>query len=134
MAKIIRDFWIILDTGIVIFSRVYEQKVHDDLLGGLMSVLDTFARRISDGALSHIEFSNKSLCLFKSQSIIFVASYLNKVEDQEISEELNLVSETFFNTFPAGIFYNFNGNTAIFNDFGDSIKSSLSDLNIIFHD
>ena len=99
-----------------------------------MSVLDTFARRISDGDLSLIEFSSKSLCLFKSQSLIFVASYLNKFDDQEISEELNIIAETFFNTYPAGIFHNFSGNTATFDDFGGEIKGSFSDLKIIFRD
>ncbi len=44
MVKLIQDLWILSNSGIVVFSRAFDQKVDEQLFGGLMSALDTFAQ------------------------------------------------------------------------------------------
>ena len=53
------------EEGIVLFSRVFNPKVDDQLFGGLMSALNTFAESLSDGGLSNFELSDKRFALMK---------------------------------------------------------------------
>ena len=49
MSKIIKDLWVLTDSGIVLFSKTYDQKVNPQLFGALMSALNKFAEALTDG-------------------------------------------------------------------------------------
>ena len=72
--KVVQDLWILSDSGIVLFSRVFNPKVNEQLFGALMSALNTFANELSSGGLSSFELS----------SIRFTILKYNKINTHEI--------------------------------------------------
>ena len=76
---ILQDIWIISHTGTVLFSRVFEAQMEQQLFGALMSALNTFAEQLSGGGLSNFELSEKKFVLKKTGSYTFVASSSKKV-------------------------------------------------------
>jgi len=57
--KVIQDIWIISDAGTVLFHRVFDKKVDEQLFGALMSALNSFAEQISTSGLSSFELEDK---------------------------------------------------------------------------
>ena len=49
LLKILRDIWILTDSGIVLFHRTYDQDLDEQLFGSLLSALNSFAEEISKG-------------------------------------------------------------------------------------
>ncbi|KKL49455.1 hypothetical protein LCGC14_2315320, partial [marine sediment metagenome] len=39
MAKLIQDIWIMADSGVVLFHRVFNKQIDAQLFGGLMTAL-----------------------------------------------------------------------------------------------
>ena len=74
MAKLIRDLWIQKSDGIVLFSRVLNKKVEDQLFGALMSALNSFAEQLSEGGLSNFELSDKKFTIIRKKGLLFVCS------------------------------------------------------------
>ena len=56
---ILQDIWILSHSGTVLFSRVFEPQMENQLFGALMSALNTFAEQLADGGLSNFELSEK---------------------------------------------------------------------------
>ena len=71
MTKLIQDLWILEDSGIVLFHRVFDEKVDANLFGGLLSALNSFAEEISKSGLSIFVLSNKRFSLLKSKNYLF---------------------------------------------------------------
>ncbi|MFX0186417.1 MAG: hypothetical protein ACFE8A_01645 [Candidatus Hodarchaeota archaeon] len=53
--KVVQDLWILLDSGIVLFSRVYNPKINQQLFGSLMTALNSFAGELAAGGLTSFE-------------------------------------------------------------------------------
>ena len=102
--------------------------MHADLFGGLMSVINTFANKITEDGISNIEFSSKHFCIYKKNNVLFVGNSTKDISENQLSKELKVVSDIFFNTYPEGILYNFDGNVKRFHEFGVKIKDSLMDI------
>jgi len=49
--KILKDIWVLTDSGIVLFSKMYDQKVNTQLFGALMSALNKLEEALSDGGI-----------------------------------------------------------------------------------
>jgi hypothetical protein len=122
--KIIKDFWALTDNGIVLFSKVYDQKVNPQLFGALMSALNKFAEALSDGGISSFEKSDLRYVIIKRRKFLFIGSSYTKTKEKKIIDELMQISDIFFRIYSKELI-NWNSDVSIFSDFGVFIDKSL---------
>jgi len=124
LVKIIKDLWILTENGVVLFSRVFDQTINPQLFGGLMSALNTFAEKLTDGGISNFEMSDLRFVIVKRRTFLFIGSSLNKTKEKKVIDELKLISDLFFEVFNE-ILVNWDNDVNHFSDFGDHIANSL---------
>lgn len=127
MEKVIQDIWILNDYGIVLFSRVFNPKIDDQLFGGLMSALNTFAENIADGGLSNFVIKDRKYIIMKQHEIIFIVNSSKKIKEKKVNEEMKSIANKFFNLYPKEMLDKWNGDISIFTDFKKHIKDSLQE-------
>ena len=113
------------EDGIVLFSRVFNPKVDDQLFGGLMSALNTFAESLSDGGLSNFELSDKRFALMKMNKLLFVANASLTVKDKKLREEIKKIAEKFFTKYSEDLIKEWNYDISVFYDFKKEIEDAL---------
>lgn len=128
LVKILRDIWILTESGLTIFSRVIDQKVGSQVFGGLMSALNTFAETLAEGGISNFELSSIRFIVEKKNHFLFVANSSNDVKIKKALNELKNVSKKFFKVYPEEILNNFSVNIKVFADFEKHITDSLVEL------
>ena len=126
MPKVLQDLWIITENGVVVFTRAYEQKINPQLFGALMSALNTFAQKLSDGGISNFEMSNIRFVIVKRRDFLFVGSSLNKVKEKKVIDELKLISDKFFEVYDE-VLLTWDNDVSIFSDFDKYIDKSVDD-------
>ena len=122
--KILKDLWILTENGVVLFSRVFDQTINPQLFGGLMSALNTFAEKLTDGGISNFEMSDLRFVIVKRRSFLFIGSSLNKTKEKKVIDELKRISDVFFEVYNE-ILVNWDNDVNYFSDFGDHIDKSL---------
>lgn len=125
MVKVIQDIWIQKSNGIVLFSRVFDRTVEDQLFGALMSALNMFAEEISKDSLSNFELSKKRFTLLKKNDLLFVGTTNKKSKEKNVISELQSVSDKFIRMYPEALNEEWDGDISIFSDFEKEIDSSL---------
>lgn len=116
MKKIIDDIWILLDSGIVLYSRCDETKVDAQLFGGLMSAINMFAEDLVKGGITNFELSKKKYTISKMKDLLFVASSDKKLKQKTINSKIKEVEERFCDCFERELKL-FDGDVACFQDF-----------------
>ena len=124
MPKILKDLWILTEHGVVLFSRVFDQTINPQLFGGLMSALNMFAEKLTDGGISNFEMSDLRFVIVKRRSFLFIGSSLNKTKEKKVIDELKRISDVFFEVYNE-ILVNWDNDVNYFSDFGDHIDKSL---------
>jgi hypothetical protein len=76
MPRIVIDFWVLTANGIVLYSKVSDQKVNPQLFGALMSALNKIAEKLTDGGISNFEMSDLRFVVIKR----VLANWDNNVE------------------------------------------------------
>ncbi|MFW9822032.1 MAG: hypothetical protein ACFFE4_03810 [Candidatus Thorarchaeota archaeon] len=127
MAKILRDLWILTESGTTVYSRVIDPRVNPQLFGALMSALNTFAEKLTEGGMSNFELSNIRFSIIKRESFLFVASSSNKIKVKKIQKELNEVSKKFFEMYPEEMLKKWDNDVGLFENFVHTISNSLED-------
>ena len=122
--KILKDFWVLTDSGTVLFSKVFDQKVNPQLFGALMSALNKFAEALSDGGISSFEKSDLRFVIIKRRKFLFIGSSVIKTKEKKVIEELMQISDIFFRTYEK-ILINWDNDVSVFSGFGDFIDKSL---------
>ena len=84
MAKVLRDLWILTESGTTVYSRVIDPRVNPQLFGALMSALNTFAQKLTEEGMSNFELSNIRFSIVKRNKFLFVASSSNKIKSKKI--------------------------------------------------
>jgi len=126
--KILQDLWILTNSGVVLFNRVFDKNMKTQLFGALMSALNSFAEKLSDGGLSNFELSNKRFVIMKKSSFLYVANANKKVKEKKVIEQMELVSEKFFQKYPIEWFKkDWDNDISVFSDFESEIEESLED-------
>ena len=128
MTKLIQDLWILEDSGIVLFHRVFDEKVDANLFGGLLSALNSFAEEISKSGLSNFELSNKRFSLLKENNYLFIANASKKHNLKRVHKELEVIKDRFFDYYQDDVLNNWNGDTRLFNNFEKKIEESLEQI------
>ncbi|MFX1339782.1 MAG: hypothetical protein ACFFDK_14310 [Promethearchaeota archaeon] len=123
--SVLQDIWILSNTGTVLFSRVFESQMEQQLFGALMSALNSFAEQLADGGLSNFELSNKKFVIKKTNSYTFVASCSKKVKEKKLVETLEKVIGKFTTKFPDDWFKEWDCDISTFECFEEDIGDSL---------
>ena len=110
----------------VVYSRAFEQKINPQLFGALMSALNTFAQKLSDGGISNFEMSNIRFVIVKRRDFLFIGSSLIKVKEKKVIEELKVISDKFFEVYN-DILLNWDNDVSIFSDFSKYYDKSVED-------
>ncbi|MFX1388443.1 MAG: hypothetical protein ACFE9Z_00090 [Promethearchaeota archaeon] len=127
MVKAIQDLWIQRTDGIVIFSRVFHQKVEDQLFGALMSALNSFAQEIGDGGLHSFEFQNIRFTIIKKGNLFFIANSSKNHKEKKILAELEQIAEKFIQDYPETSSDNWDGCIDDYETFKNKITDALED-------
>ncbi len=124
--KILQDIWILSEGGIVVFSRVFDTKVDEQLFGALMTALNTFAKELSSGGLTSFELSSIRFTIIKSKRFLFIANSSKRIKEKRVIEELQKVSNRFFNKY-SDVLLNWDSDINVFSDFENEIEESLEE-------
>jgi len=122
--KILKDFWVLTDNGIVLYSKVYDQKVNPQLFGALMSALNKFAEALSDGGISSFEKTDIRFVIIKRRRFLFIGTTSIKTKEKKVIEELLLISDTFFRIYAKDLI-DWDSDVSVFSSFGEFIDNSL---------
>ena len=125
--KILRDIWIVSDGGLVVFSRVYENTLDEQLFGALLTALDSFAHEIAQDGLSNFEMSNMRFTIMKRSHLLFISNSDKKNKPKKVLQELQAVMEKFFTIYSEEIIDNWDNDISIFSNFEKDIEDSLDD-------
>ena len=126
MGKVLQDIWILSDSGVTLFSRVFDEKINAQLFGGFMSALDSFAHTFSDTGIESFELSNKRFSFLKRNNILFIANSEKKYKEKKVHKELDIIIERFIQLYGDKL-KNWHGDIDIFHGFKKEIKESLED-------
>ena len=124
MPRILIDFWVLTDNGIVLYSKATDQKVNPQLFGALMSALNKFAEKLTDGGISNFEMADLRFVIIKRRRFLFIASSSYKTKEKKVIDDLMLISDQFFKLY-SGILTNWDNDVEAFSDFGDYIEQFL---------
>ncbi len=124
LPKILIDFWVLTENGIVLYSKVSDQKINPQLFGALMSALNKFAEKLTDGGISNFEMSDLRFVIIKRRRFLFIGSSLYKTKEKKVIDDLMLISDQFFKLYSEE-FLDWDNNIETFSDFGDHIKQFL---------
>ncbi len=127
MAKLLRDLWILTESGTTVYSRVIDPRVNPQIFGALMSALNTFAEKLTEGGISNFELSNIRFAIIKRNNFLFVANSSSKIKIKKVQKELDNISEKFFALYPEEILKKWDSNVGLFDNFVNSIRNSLED-------
>jgi len=125
MVNVLQDIWIINDGGIVMFHHTFDDKMDEQLFGGLLSALNSFAEELSRGGLKYFELGERNYTILKRAGYLFVANAARNVKPKRMSQELHDVCEIFFNLYSEEILNSWNSDVSIFFDFEKQIENSL---------
>ncbi|TFF92848.1 MAG: hypothetical protein EU543_04905 [Promethearchaeota archaeon] len=125
MVKVLQDIWILdRNSGVVLFHRVFDEELDVQLFGGLMSALNSFAEILSKEGLTSFELSQKRFGILKRRNFLFIGNSSKKVKEKKIIEELEIISEKFFEIY-ADILDSWQGDITMFQSFEKEIEDSL---------
>ncbi len=124
MPKILKDLWILTSTGVVLYSRVKDEKINPQLFGGLMSALNMFAEKLSEGGITNFELSNLKFIVVKRRDFLFIASTSTKIKEKKAEEELKKIGDLFFKRYHQEVL-TWDNDISVFSDFGFVIEGSL---------
>lgn len=117
MLQHIDDFWILKDSGIVLYHYQSYEEVDKNLFGAITIALNSYADILSKGGLSSFQFITKMFTFIKKSDIIFVAKSSVKAKEKKVKQELNEIAEKFFGYYSEDFLNEWKGNTSVFSDF-----------------
>ncbi len=121
---IIKDLWILLKQGLAIFQHVTSDDINPDLFGGMLSALNTFAIRLSEGGITSFDIDeNQRFVLVKKKNCIFVTRTHPKYEINNIQEELEEIAHMFLKKYDDKNFEHWmGGDIKTFANFEEDLK------------
>jgi len=125
LVKVLQDIWILDgNSGVVLFHRVFDEKLDVQLFGGLMSALNSFAEILSKEGLTSFELSQKRFGILKRKNFLFIGNASKKVKEKRIIEELKVIADKFFEIY-SDILDSWQGDITMFQSFEKEIEDSL---------
>ena len=126
MRKIIQDLWIVSQSGTVVFKRVFNQGVSDDLFVGFLNALNVVADMLSNGNVAKFELNSIKYITLKNNNFLFIGNSAKKVKEKRVQEELKKIAKKFFDKYSVEWLKNdWNGEIEIFSDFEKEILNHV---------
>ena len=132
--RILQDIWILTESGIVLYHRRFDENMDDQLFGGLMAALNSFAEELVDKGLSNFELQDKRYTLLKKNEILFIANSAKKVKEKKIMQEMVFIANKFFDLYSEDILLNWDNDVSVFMNFEKEIEDSLEETIKKFQD
>ncbi len=128
MSKVLQDIYILTDSGTTIWSRVFDPKINAQMFGAVMSAINKFAEQITESGITNFELIKKQFVIIKKKDLLFIGNAGNKVKQKKVKNELNRISEKFFELYSDQLhrIKKF-GDISLLSDFEDHIEPSLED-------
>ena len=123
--NVLQDIWIINDAGIVVFHRTFDKNLDEQLFGGLLSAINSFAEEITKGGLNFFELADRNYTVIKKNTFLFVANASKKVKSKKMSSELKIIADIFFNLYGEELLNSWDSDVSIFSIFEKEIETSL---------
>jgi len=127
LGKIIRDIWILTESGVTVFSRAIDPRVNPQIFGALISALNIYAEKLTDGGISNFTLSDIRFVIIKRAPFLFVANASNKIKTKKVTDELRVISDKFFKTYSQDVLDNWDSDVSVFNNFKNLIDDSLDE-------
>ncbi|MHA1688131.1 MAG: hypothetical protein ACTSYC_04495 [Promethearchaeota archaeon] len=125
MSKIIEDLWIMNNnSGIVVFSRVFDEKLDSQLFGGFINAINSFSEELNKEGLSSFELSKKQFIILKEGDFLFIASSNPKIKEKKVLSELKVIASKFFEKY-SHVLKDWDNDISVFSDFEKVIEDSL---------
>ena len=124
MSKLLQDIWIISESGVVLFHRLFDESMDDQLFGAMMSALNAFAEELAKGGISNFEIRSKRFTILKYQKLIFIATSDKKIKNKKVIKELESIAQKFYAQYVL-ILEDWDGDMDHFSNFGKVIEESL---------
>lgn len=118
--------WIVSGGGIVVFSRVYDKTLDEQLFGALLTALNSFAEELAQDGLSNFELSDMRFTILKKADFIFIANSDKKIKPKRVLQELKAVMDKFFNLY-SKVIEKWDNDISLFSNFDKEIEDSLDD-------
>ncbi len=134
MSKVLQDIWILIESGIVLYHRRFDENMDDQLFGGLMAALNSFAEELVHKGLSNFELQDKRYTLLKKNSILFIANSAKKVKEKKVMQEMLFIANKFFDLYSEDILLNWDNDVSVFMNFEKEIEDSLEETIKKFQD
>jgi len=132
--RILQDIWILTESGIVLYHRRFDENMDDQLFGGLMAALNSFAEELVDKGLSNFELQDKRYTLLKKNEILFIANSAKKVKEKKVMQEMVFIANKFFDLYSEDILLNWDNDVSVFMNFEKEIEDSLEETIKKFQD
>ncbi len=124
MLQHLDDFWILKDSGIVLYHYQSYEVVDKNLFGAITIALNSYADILSKGGLTSFQFITKMFTFIKKRDIIFVGKSSVKAKEKHVKQELNQISDIFFKHYSEDFLNQWKGNIAVFSDFKEVLAIS----------
>lgn len=124
MVKYIQDFWILTETGTVIFhwSELPKTKeMQDQMLGMLMSALNSIAEKLELGGMTELALMDFLVSFIKRRRFIFVGITEKKRKKKKMNQEIEDLVNKFFNIYPDHVLATWNGDISLFDDLEEDL-------------
>ena len=126
--KILQDIWILTNSGIVLFNRVFDKTMKTQLFGALMSALNSFAEKLAEGGLTNFELSDKKFVIMKKSDLLYVANASKTAKEKKVVEQLSIVSEKFISLYPPEwLKKEWDNDVSVFEVFVNHIEDAIED-------
>ena len=127
MGIVLQDVWIVSNGGLVVFNRIFQEKIDALLFGGLLSALNTFAEELSIGGLSYFELGDKQFAVIKRENFLFIANSSKNAKPKLLLEKLEYIASKFFARYGKDVLDNWNGDVNIFYGFEKDIEDTFGE-------
>jgi hypothetical protein len=127
MVKVIQDLWILTQSGKLLYQRVFDEKMHTQLFGALISALNSFAQELTSKGLVDFEFGLYKFIVLRKKQFLFIGTSNIKVKKEKIQNELKKIIARFFEKYTEILadWENWDRNIDTFSDFKKTIRNLL---------
>ncbi|MFX1462713.1 MAG: hypothetical protein ACFFBF_06650 [Promethearchaeota archaeon] len=117
MMKYLQDFLVILETGEVIFSKITNIKVEEQIFGAMISALRTFYSQTLEGQICTIKGTQYIINIFSKEHIQFIGITPRHIGRKQSLQELKSLAHKFLKKYSKSVKKNGLINVHIYEDF-----------------
>ncbi len=127
---VIKDFWIITEIGIEIFSYAPEILINPTLFGGFVSALQSLSEEISQKKMESFVIGDQRYSFYNEEGkSIFIIGRANvQALESRVNKVLSVLYQSFYNEYKKYLI-RFSGNVSPFQTFGEIMKTL--DFNLV---